>query len=199
MSLFSPPSIPSSLAVFLLNRCQRWVKSSPEGLPAAYWFIINEIRATVCRGGFGPSVGLTLACQEDRRQERSKRTDGDRRMLDHRPKKTMTEPKDWTYSLFTSLSCFKTCFLELLSNLKTWTGLSLVHSSKSQHPQNHLTGTKVHGWEWLADWLDSKPFWKCWPSWETQSQRDHNGGSQVIEIIWTQCPTRVITRSCVEH
>lgn len=45
MSLFSPPSIPSSLTVFMLNRCQRWVKSSPEGLPAAYWFIINEIRA----------------------------------------------------------------------------------------------------------------------------------------------------------
>lgn len=95
MSLFSPPSIPSSLAVFLLNRCQRWVKSSPEGLPAAYWFIINEIRAAVCRGGFSPSVGLTPACQEDRRRERSKRTDRDRRMLlDHRPKKTM----DWTYS-----------------------------------------------------------------------------------------------------
>lgn len=64
MSLFSPPSISSPLAVFKLNRCQCWVKSSPEGLPAAYWFIINEISAAVCRGGFGPSVGQTAACRK---------------------------------------------------------------------------------------------------------------------------------------
>lgn len=58
--------LPPSLAVLALNRCQRWVKSSPEGPPAAYWFIINEIRAAVCRGGFGPSEERGC-CQEHRR------------------------------------------------------------------------------------------------------------------------------------
>lgn len=65
MSLFSPPSLHSSLAVLLLNRCIQSVKSSLEGLPAAYWFIINEIRTFVCQGGFCPIVGWIVACQED--------------------------------------------------------------------------------------------------------------------------------------
>lgn len=65
MSLFSPPSLHSSLAVLVLNRCIHSVKSSLEGLPAAYWFIINEIRTFVCQEGFCPIVGWIVACQED--------------------------------------------------------------------------------------------------------------------------------------
>lgn len=65
MSLFSPPSLHSSLAVLLLNRCIQSVKSSLEVLPAAYWFIINEIRTFECQGGFCPIVGWIVACQED--------------------------------------------------------------------------------------------------------------------------------------
>lgn len=65
MSLLSPPSLHSSLAVLVLNRCIHSVKSSLEGLPAAYWFIINEIRTFVCQGGFCPIVGWIFACQED--------------------------------------------------------------------------------------------------------------------------------------
>lgn len=80
MSLFSPPSSSSSssLAVFKLNRCQCWVKSSPEGLPAAYWFIINEIRAAVCRGGFGPRVDRCRARKTDNWRHSRGQTERDR-------------------------------------------------------------------------------------------------------------------------
>lgn len=73
--------LPPSLPVFPLNRCQHWVNSSPEGLPAAYWFIINEIRAAVCRGGFD-SQGGTEDCMPGRQtageieEDRRRRMDG---------------------------------------------------------------------------------------------------------------------------
>lgn len=83
MSLYSPPSLHSSLAVLVLNRCIHFVKSSLEGLPAAYWFIINEIKTFVCQGGFCPIVGWIVACQEGllynrrcrRRNKEEQRTD----------------------------------------------------------------------------------------------------------------------------